>query len=108
VGRGHRKAAVLYPNKSWGKRAARAFRRQWKQLGGTLIVPRAFNPSAASFAGTARKFSRQVARADFAFLIASRQAARRLWPRLRSEIGAKVSVYATTHICSGRFDPRVG
>lgn len=107
-GKEHRKAAILYPKKTWGKRTARAFRRQWKELGGTLIAAQAFDPSAKNFKGTVAKFSEQAAPADFAFLVASAKLARRLWPRLRDEIGAKIPVYSTSHIYSGHFDPKKG
>jgi len=83
----------------------RAFRQQWKAQGGTLVAARAFDPAAADLSGTVKKLSEQVAQADFVFLAASSKLARRAWVQIRSKLGTRTQVYATSHIYDGRFDP---
>jgi len=105
-GEGHRKALALYPKGKWGDRMSQAFRRQWKAQGGTLVAAQAFNPKAVDFSGTVKKLSEQVAQADFMFLAAPAKLARRAWGQIRSKLGTKTRVYATSHIYDGHFDPK--
>lgn len=105
-GEGHRKAVILYPKGKWGNRMSQAFRRQWKAQGGTLVAAQAFNPKAADLSGTVKKLSEQVARADFMFLAAPAKLARRAWVQIRSKLGTRTQVYATSHIYDGHSDPK--
>ncbi|WP_165742060.1 penicillin-binding protein activator [Candidatus Thiosymbion oneisti] len=105
-GEGHRKAVILYPKSKWGERMSRAFRRQWKAQGGTLVTAQAFNPRATDFSSTVKKLSEQVAQADFMFLATPSKLARRAWVQIRSKLGTKTRVYATSHIYDGHFDPK--
>jgi len=104
-GEGHRKALVLYSKGKWGDRMS-PFRLQWKAQGGTLVAAQAFNPKAVDFSGAVKKLSEQVAQADFMFLAAPAKLARRVWGQIRSKLGTKTRVYATSHIYDGHFDPK--
>lgn len=102
---GHRNAVMLYPEGNWGNRMSRAFRQEWKALGGQMTASQAFDPAAADFASTVSSLSDRSGRADFVFLVATAKLARQIWPQIRNKIGADVPVYSTSHIYSGRFDP---
>ncbi len=103
--KGHRKAVLLYPRGRWGDRVSRAFFRQWKVRGGSVVAVQTFNPSSAHFSGMVGRLSKRATGADFMFLVADAKSVRRIWPLIRSKLGSKVPVYATSHIYSGRLDP---
>lgn len=96
---------ILHPSTSWGERITRVFGRQWQALGGTIVAPRTFEPSAVDASKTVRTLSRQTTGTDFVFLVATSEQARQFWPEIRDKIGGKQPVYSTPHIYSGRFDP---
>jgi outer membrane PBP1 activator LpoA protein len=102
---GHRAALMLYPEGNWGNRMSRAFRQEWKALGGRMAASQAFDPAAADFSRTVSSLSERAAGADFVFLVATAKLARQIWPQIRHKIGADIPVYSTSHIYSGRFDP---
>jgi len=104
-GKGHRRTVVLYPENKWGTRVSHAFYRSWKVRGGSVVALQAFDPSATHFADMIRKLSKQAAGADFVFLVANAELARRIWPLIRNKIGGTVPVYATSHVYNGRLDP---
>lgn len=103
--RGHRVALVLYPEGNWGGRIARAFRQEWKALGGQMAGAQVYDPAAADFSDTVSQLSEHAAGADFVFLVATAKLARQIWPQIRHKIGTELPVYATSHIYSGHFDP---
>lgn len=102
---GHRAALMLYPEGNWGNRMSRAFRQEWKALGGRMAASQAFDPAAADFSRTVSSLSERAAGADFVFLVATAKLARQIWPQIRHKIGTDIPVYSTSHIYSGRFDP---
>jgi len=102
---GHRTALMLYPEGNWGNRMSRAFRQEWKALGGKMAASQAFDPAAADFSSTVASLSDRAGGADFVFLVATAKLARQIWPQIRQKIGADIPVYSTSHIYSGRFDP---
>ena len=102
---GYRTALMLYPEGNWGNRMSRAFRQEWKALGGRVTASRAFDPAAADFSSMVSSLSDRAAGADFVFLVATAKLARQIWPQIRHKIGADIPVYSTSHIYSGRFDP---
>jgi hypothetical protein len=102
---GHRTALMLYPEGNWGNRLSRAFRQEWKALGGQMAASQSYDPAAADFSGTVAGLSGRAASADFVFLVATSKLARRIWPQIRHKIGSDIPVYSTSNIYSGRFDP---
>ncbi|MCG6862796.1 MAG: penicillin-binding protein activator [Chromatiaceae bacterium] len=104
--KGHRTALMLYPEGNWGNRISRAFRQQWKALGGAMAASQAFDSSAVDFSGPVTQLSKHAAGADFVFLVATSKLARQISPQIRHKIGAEVPIYSTSHIYSGRFDPK--
>jgi hypothetical protein len=102
---GHRTALMLYPEGNWGNRLSRAFRQEWKALGGQMAASQSYDPAAADFSGTVAGLSGRAASADFVFMVATSKLARRIWPQIRHKIGSDIPVYSTSNIYSGRFDP---
>jgi outer membrane PBP1 activator LpoA protein len=102
---GHRTAVMLYPEGNWGNRLSRAFRQEWKALGGQLSATQTFDPAAADFSATLSELSGRASGADFVFLVATSKLARQIWPQIRHKIGSDIPVYSTSNIYSGRFDP---
>jgi uncharacterized protein len=102
---GYRTALMLYPEGNWGNRMSRAFRQEWKALGGQMTASRAFDPTATDFSSTVSGLSDRAAGADFVFLVATAKLARQIWPQIRNKIGADIPVYSTSHIYSGHFNP---
>ena len=102
---GHRTAVMLYPEGHWGNRLSRAFRQEWRALGGKMAATQSFDPAAGDFSQTVADLSERAAGADFVFLVATAKLARQIWPQIRHKIGADVPVYSTSNIYSGRFDP---
>lgn len=103
---GHRTALMLYPEGNWGSRMSRAFRQEWKALGGTMAAAQVFDPSAEDYSASITRLSERATDADFVFLVATSNLARSIWPQIRHKIGSDVPVYSTSHIYSGRFDPQ--
>lgn len=102
----YRRAVILYPENDWGDRMVRAFHRQWKTRGGIIVATQAFDPLAEDFSDTVERLSKRVARPDFVFLVATSKLAHKIWPWLRDDIAKRVPIYSTSHIYSGRFDPK--
>lgn len=105
---GLKRALLLYPEGAWGERLAAAFRRQWSSLGGHLAGQSSYRPNGIRHD---QALSRQLAGtdADLAFLVATPDMARQLYPRLRtlktrSATTHPLTVIATSHVYAGDFD----
>jgi len=103
---GYRTVLLLYQEGTWGERISRAFREEWKVLGGALAASRSLDPTTSDFSRTVAQLSEPAATADFLFLVATSKLARRVWPEIRRGIGTDKPLYATSHVLNGRFDPR--
>ncbi len=127
---GHRNAAVLFPEGSWGQRVGQAFAQTWSQLGGTVAASRVYPNDAENMAPVIRRLltidasekrhqaltatlkrrlnyvPRRRQDIDFIFMAAFPREARQLVPQLRFYHAADVPVYATSHVFSGIDDPR--
>jgi outer membrane PBP1 activator LpoA protein len=101
---GHRRALMLSPEGSWGNRISRAFRAEWKALGGTMAGAETFDSRAYDFSGTVAALSNKAGGADFVFLVATPDPARQILPQIRHKIGPEMPVYSTSHVYGGRFD----
>lgn len=105
-GKGYSTALMLYPEGNWGNRISRAFRQEWKARGGALAAARVYDPARSDFSEAVADVSEQGADADFVFLVATSKLARRILPQVRDKIGTEMPVYSTSHVYSGRFDPK--
>ena len=103
---GLRGALLMTPGGAWSDRLANAFRRRWRALGGTLAGQIGYNPSGAGVEKSLQK-TLQAARADFVFLVATADTARKLYPRIRpiAEQG-HLMVVSSSHVYPGAFDAR--
>ncbi|MFD2111673.1 penicillin-binding protein activator [Thiorhodococcus fuscus] len=100
---GSRRALILYPQGAWGNRMATAFRRQWRNLGGSLLGQATYNPTRPRYEATLRTLMADSS-ADLLFLVATAEPARRIHPYIQSLAPAGLKVVATSHVYSGRFD----
>ena len=90
---GFKRALMLYPAGDAGKRRADAFRSKWKQLGGTVVAESGFDPAAKDYGTTVTKLL--GSQADFLFLSADAEQARKIYPLVRRGAGA-LPVIATS------------
>ena len=103
---GAKRALILHPSDAWGPRLASAFAAQWRAQGGTVAGQAAFNPTAAKRAGQTIKRLLANRDADLLFLVATTEMARALHPQIQAAAKQPLIVMATSHVYSGRFDPR--
>ncbi len=126
---GHRQAAVLYPDNAWGERMNNAFTAYWQRLGGIILTTQSYNESENDFSepvkrllnvtqseerktllekklGKKLKFEpRPRQDIDFIFLAADAKRGRLIKPQLNYHRAARVPVYSTSHIFTGKNDP---
>ncbi len=126
---GHRRAGVLYPQSPWGERMMTAWASHWQRLGGTVVSSQAYNEGESDFSDTIKRLLniaqseerkqqldkllgqrlRFEARArqdiDYIFLAATADFGRLLKPQLNFYHAARVPVYSTSHIFTGKGDP---
>lgn len=112
---GHRRAGILVPNSSFGKRIANAFSQQWQFLGGevtqTVFVDSRQDQSAAvcRLLGIAPKQDLKEnppnPSFDMIVMTADPLQARQLKPLLNFYYAEKIPVYATSNVYSGEPDP---
>ena len=104
---GHRSALLLYPKAPWADRLVQAFRAQWAALGGRIAGQVVYGAGRRAPATAVEGLLRGGAGADrgtaFVFLVATREAARTIWPKIRAAGGPPT--YATSLVYPGDFDP---
>jgi uncharacterized protein len=105
---GHRSALLLYPRTPWAERLVQSFRGQWLSLGGQIAAQKAYGsggtaPDAAVQALLGGREARTGAGGPCVFLVATRESARAIWPRIQAAGG--VPTYATSLVYPGDFDP---
>ena len=127
---GHRHALAMIPEGPWGDRVFAAFRDRWERLGGILGERQVYAPAENDFSAPIRALlnidesdqrrsrlesllgrkvefePRRRQDADFIFLLAKNQKGREIRPQLQFHHAASVPVYATSHIFTGRVDPK--
>lgn len=110
---GHRSAIALTPRGEWGNRVLDAFRRQWQELGGTLLAAEPLAEPVAlanqiadllhvrSGGSSSSSLQEQPTRrqdVDFLFLAATPQQAQQVKPTLIFQYAGDLPVYATSHL----------
>lgn len=126
---GHRNAMLLTPGRNWAERSALAFSREWRNLGGKVLVDSQFAANDGYSAiiqqsllidqsqarrqeltrllGTHLEFvPRRRQDLDMIFLIASPEQGRQINPTLAFHYAGDLPVYATSHIYSGQQNPK--
>jgi outer membrane PBP1 activator LpoA protein len=126
---GHRYAAVLYPKDPWGERMQAAFIAHWQRLGGVVLAGEGYENPKGDYSESIKKLlniaqseqrkeglqarlkqklqfePRPRQDIDFIFLAADPKRGRLIKPQLNFYHAARVPVYATSHIFSGKGDP---
>ncbi|HYN76659.1 MAG TPA: penicillin-binding protein activator [Lamprocystis sp. (in: g-proteobacteria)] len=100
---GFTRALLLAPAGDADQRRVDGFRRQWKTLGGSLVGEATFAPTATDHEKTLNGLLGQ-GEADFLFLAADADQARRVYPAIRAAREA-LPVIATSAVYSGATDP---
>ncbi|MBI5612665.1 MAG: penicillin-binding protein activator [Gammaproteobacteria bacterium] len=126
---GHRQAASLTANTASGQRLARAFADAWQRLGGLVVSAQTYPPDQNDYADPVKRLlniDQSEARknavearlkiklkfephprddVDFIFLGADAKHARLIKPQISYNRAARLPVYATSHVFTGRGDP---
>jgi outer membrane PBP1 activator LpoA protein len=129
---GYRQAAVLFPQNPWGERMTSAFTAAWQSLGGIVVASEQYRDEEADHSDAIKRmlninysierkdklerllrtkipFESQHARPrqdiDFIFLVADAKHGRLIKPQLNFFQAARLPVYATSHIYTGKADP---
>lgn len=126
---GHRHSAVLYPKGPWGERMQAAFVAHWQRLGGVVLASEDYDNPKGDYSESIKKLlniaqseqrkdslqarlkqklqfePRPRQDIDFIFLAADPKRGRLIKPQLNFYHAARVPVYATSHIFSGKGDP---
>ncbi len=126
---GHRQAASLTANTASGQRLARAFADAWQRLGGLVVSAQTYQPDQSDYADPVKRLlniDQSEARkhaleahlkiklkfephprddVDFIFLGADAKHARLIKPQINYNRAARLPVYATSHVFTGRGDP---
>jgi outer membrane PBP1 activator LpoA protein len=127
---GHRLAAILYPDSSWGERMKKAFSEHWEALGGLTVKSQPYDASEGDHASSIKTLlniteseTRKASLSsllktrleyearirediDFIFLASSRKLARLLKPELSFHQARRLPVYSTSYVYGGKPDRR--
>lgn len=125
---GHRQAVILFPKNAWGERMEAAFASHWQRLGGVILASEAYIETDNDHSETIKRLlhisqsearreliarlthqkiqfeSRPRQDLDFIFLAADARRGRMIKPQLNFFHAARVPVYATSHIFTGKGD----
>ncbi len=126
---GYRQAAVLYAQNEWGNRMNKAFSEQWKKLGGIVLVQEPYEIKQHDYSEPVKQLlgidkslvrkntlqtivgvklklePRRRRDIDFIFLAADAKHGRLIKPQLNYWRAARIPVYATSKIFTGKRNP---
>ncbi len=126
---GYRQAAVLYAQNEWGNRMNKAFSEQWKKLGGIVLIQEPYEIKQHDYSGPVKQLlgidkslvrkntlqtivgvklklePRRRRDIDFIFLAADAKHGRLIKPQLNYWRAARIPVYATSKIFTGKRNP---
>lgn len=102
---GHRRAALLVPDNSWGQRVGEAFWDAWQQRGGEVTRAVRYDPGTSATQSTRRAMGDSLP--DMLFLLALPDYARQVPPTLTYYDAGQLPVYATSHLFEGRINPQL-
>ncbi len=104
ISRGQKRALVLYPDSSWGKRLGLAFKRMYTSKGGTILTEKAYPNRSGNYKQVLKGAldSAGISNIDMIFLAAAPSQARLIRPTLQYLKVDRIPVYATSHIYSGQ------
>lgn len=125
---GHKRAAIITPNTTWGTRVAKAFSERWQEFEGRVVEKQTYDANKSDYSLPIRRLlnvddsenrKRDLRRAlgqkvefiprrrqdiDFIFMAASSRQARLIKPQLRFHHAPKIPVYATSHSYEGTIN----
>lgn len=117
---GHHQAVLLAPASAFGQRLTNHFSSYWRSLGGRVVAMKTYAPNSADHSEPVKAVAAALGigpeatgaapvtqpAADFVFLIANAQDGRLIKPQFDLQRLSGVPVYATSHVFTGRPDPR--
>lgn len=125
---GHNHALAIVPEGEWGQRMLEAFRRDWEELGGTLLEAQTYPAENSDFspqlkrvlnldesARRHRNLEQLIQRdlkyeprrrqdTDFVYMAAFPRQARLIRPQLKFHYASQLPVYSTSHIYGGHHN----
>jgi len=123
---GHRQAMILALERSWTPRSARAFTREWRELGGEVVIDNEFSSGGYSdmvqrallldqsqarrqqlqrLLGSVLEFEpRRRQDVDMIFLMTDPEQGRQIRPTLSFHYAGDIPIYSTSHIYTGESD----
>lgn len=124
---GHRQAMILALERSWTPRSARAFTREWRELGGEVVIDNEFSSGGYSsmvqqallidqsqarrqelqrLLGSVLEFEpRRRQDVDMIFLMTDPEQGRQIRPTLSFHFAGDIPIYSTSHIYTGEANP---
>lgn len=117
---GHHQAVLLAPSSPFGQRLANHFSAYWKNLGGRVVATKAYAPNSVDYSQPVQAVAAVIGATpdaaagpaaaprtvDFIFLIANAQDGRLIKPQFNANNLSSFPIYATSHVFTGRSDPR--
>ncbi|TAJ92467.1 MAG: hypothetical protein EPO31_12775 [Gammaproteobacteria bacterium] len=128
---GHHNALIISQNEDYDRRIHAAFQQEWTALGGRILARAFFDETTSDFSTPVRELlnvgsnerratalQRRLNRplrtetrlrddADMIFLVARPEAARQIVPQLRFYRADRFTVYASSRVHSGTFNPQL-
>lgn len=101
---GAKRALILSPKGAWGDRLAKAFQRQWRNLGGTVAGQATFDPAWSTYDKTLNELF-GGADYDLVFFVATNTMARKIYPQITSTASKPAPIISTSHVYAGSFKP---
>jgi len=110
---GHHHALALVPQGEWGNRILAAFTTRFQELGGQVVAHASYSNNTTSYGNVIKQLLKVTDSSsgqrrddiDMIFMAAFPTQGRLLRPLLNFNFAADLSVYATSHIYSGKANP---
>ena len=128
---GHKQAAAIFPNTSWGERVYAAFKDRWEELGGSIVEYQTYDMRNSDYSDPIKQLlnidesekryndirslvreklefePRRRKDVDFIFMAAFARQGRLLRPQLKFHHASNIPVYATSHVYGGISEPQM-
>ncbi len=106
AGKGLKRALVIVPDSTWGKRLENSFTAAYRSRGGEITKVVRYPNRASNYSHNVSELLKSAHSADMIFMAASPTQARLIYPQIvNSTLDKKPPVYATSHIYSGNSSP---
>lgn len=128
---GHKQAAAIIPDTTWGERVYAAFKARWEELGGSIVEYQTYNMRNNDYSDPIKQLlnideseeryndirsllrekveyePRRRKDVDFIFMAAFSRQGRLLRPQLKFHHASNIPVYSTSHVYEGVSEPQM-